>query len=240
MAYASLDDLRTLLPENITIGDITGINTIQGNRSSISTDVAKKYLDYAAQYVDSKLSGLYLTPLRRVVEARSTIISNMLPSSTDVMVQDITKFREGACVRLADTNGDEVGKIKEIPGNFDEGSGLLCNTRHLTLLTPTINAYDSGSDAIIEMLVYPDPISVMTARFAVSFMFDRLFTTDGSPDVSNYGKSMRNMAREDMDAILTGQTRLKGQSFIANRFVRKTLFDTFKLPGEGTPGQSRE
>jgi len=240
MAYASLDDLRTLLPENITIGDITAVNTLSGSRSSISTDAARTYLQYAAQFVDSKLSGLYLTPLRRVVEARSPIISNMMPSSTDVMVDDVVKFRVGSCVRLVDTNGDEVNKIKDIPVDFDEGNGLLCNTRHITLNTPSLNAYDSGSKATIEMLIYPDPISAMTARFAVSFMFDRLFTTDGSPDVSNYGKSMRNLAREDLDAILTGQARLKGQSFIGKRFVRQSLFDTFKLPGDGSPGQSKE
>jgi len=240
MPYASLDDLVTLLPENITIGDVTAINTLSGTRSSISTDAAKKYLQYAAQFVDSKLSGLYLTPLRRVEEARSPIIANMMPSSIDVMVHDVVKFREGACVRLIDTNGEEVNRIREITDTFDDGSGPLCNTRHLTLNSPTINAYDAGSKATIEMLIYPDPISIMTARYAVSLMFDRLFTTDGSPDVSNYGKAMRNMAREDLDAILTGQTRLKGQSFIGKRFARQSLYDTFKLPGDNSPGQSRE
>jgi hypothetical protein len=237
MAYATIEDLRVLLPENITIGDTTAINVLSGKRDTISTEVANKYLQYAAQFVDSKLSGIYLTPLERVNVANSKIISNMMPSSCDVMVDDIVKFRVGACVRLSDTNGSEIGKVKEIPENFDEGDGLVCNTRHITLSSPTINAYDSGSDATIEMLIYPDPVSVMTARFAASFMFDRLYTTDGSPDVSNYGKSLRNLAREDMDAIISGQTRLKGQKWIAKRFVRMPLFDTFKQPGENQTGQ---
>jgi len=237
MAYATIDDLRALLPENITIGDVTAINALQGKRDTISTDVANRYLNYAAQFVDAKLNGVYLTPLERVTAARSTIVSNMMPSSCDVMVEDIVKFRVGTCVRLSDTNGNEIGRIKEIPENFDEGNGMLCNTRHMTLYTPTINAYDSGSGATIEMLIYPDPISIVTARFAVSFMFDKLYTTDGSPDVSNYGKSLRNLAREDMDAVASGQTKLKGQKWIGKKFVRMTLYDTYKAPGEINSGQ---
>lgn len=240
MPYATIEDLRALLPENITIGDTTAVNVLKGKRDTISTEVANKYLQYAAQFVDSKLSGIYLTPLERVEAARSTIVSNMLPSSTDVMVDDITKFRVGACVRLSDTNGEEISRIRDIPENFDEGDGPKCNVRHLTLVSPTVNAYDSGSKATIQMLMFPDPISIMTARFAVSFMFDRLYTTDGSPDISNYGKSLRNLAREDMDAIISGQSRLKGQQWVGKRFVRQSLFDGFKPPGESTPGQSRE
>ncbi len=240
MAYATIEDLRTLLPENITIGDTTAINVLQGKRDTISTTVANKYLQYAVQYVDAKLNGIYLTPLERVISARTTIVSNMLPSSTDVMVNDITQFRVGACVRLSDTNGTEISRIEDVPENFDEGNGAQCNVHHLTLSAPTLNAYDSGSSAVVEMLLYPDPVSIMTARFAVSFMFDKLFTTDGTPDVSNYGKSLRNLAREDMDAIVTGQTRLKSQQWVGKRFVRQSLYDTFAPPGDSTPGQSRE
>jgi len=236
MAYASLEDLRAILPENITIGNVTQLSVSSANRSTISTDVAYRYLDYANQMVDSRLSTIYLTPLIRVVSARSSISSNMLPSSTDVMVNDITPFRIGACVRLKDTNGEEISAIKEIPEQFDGE----CNLHHITLKAPTINAYDSGSDAIIEMVVYPDPVTEMTAKFAVSYMFDKLFTSSGSPDVSEYGKTLRNTARESMDSILTGVSRLKGQQFVGRRFVRQTVFDTFKVPGEIQPGQGRE
>jgi hypothetical protein len=236
VAYASLEDLRSILPENVTIGNITSINVTSARRSTISTEVAVRNLSFATQYVDSRLSALYLTPLTRVVEARSPIIANMLPSSTDVMVDDIVKFRIGACVRLKDTNGDEISQIKDVPEQFDGE----CNINHLTLIAPTRNAYDPGSEAIVEMMIYPDPISSITARVAVGIMFDKLFTTDGSPDVSNYGKTMRNLARDDIDSILIGVTRLKGQQFIGKRFARQQLFDTFKAPGDTQPGQGRE
>jgi hypothetical protein len=240
MSYASLDDVRALLPENVTIGDIVGPTPTAAKRSTISTKVAQKYLMFAMQHVDASLTSIYLTPLKRVTVARSRIVHNMLPSSTDVMVEDVTEFRIGECVKLSDTNGNEVGRIADIPVSFDEGQGMLCNTRHLTLASPTLNAYDSGSSALIEMLVYPDPVTQMAAQFAVSFMFDKLFSTDGSPDISNYGKSQRNSAREKLDNIITGVTRLKGQQFVGHRFVRQQLFDGIKTPVDYTSGQYKE
>jgi len=240
MAYASIDDMRALLPENITIGNVVTPNPVAPKRDTISTKTAQKYLEFAIQHVNASLSSVYLTPLKRVVVARSQIVHNMLPSSTDVMVSDVTEFVVGGCVRLTDTNGTEVGRIADIPSQFDEGDGLLCNTRHLTLASPTLNAYDSGSLAIIEMLIYPEPVNQMTAMFAIAFAFDKLFSTDGSPDVSNYGKTMRNNAREMMDNIVGGITVLRGQQFRGKRFVRQQLFDGIKAPVEYSPGQGRE
>ena len=240
MAYASIEDMQAVLPESITIGNIVAPSVTAAKRNTIPTDVAKRYLIYASQVVDSRISTLYLTPLQRVVEARAKIIRNMLPGSTDVMIDDVAPFRNGACVRLSDTNGNEINYIADIPERFNDGSGLLPNINHITMAVPTQNAYDPGSTGVVEMIVYPDPVPSITARFAVSFMFDRLFVSTGSPDVSNYGKTLRNTAREDLDMILAGATRLKSQQFIGKRFVRQTLFDGFKIPGEHQSGAGRE
>jgi hypothetical protein len=240
MSYASLDDLTALLPENITIGDVVGPSVVSPRRSTIATKVAERHLLFAIQHVDASLSSIYVTPLRRVIVERSPIVHNMLPSSTDVMVADVTGFRVGECVRLSDTNGSEISRIAAIPTTFDDGGGPICNTRHLTLASPTLNAYDSGSSAVIEMLVYPEPVTKMTASFALSFIYDKLFTTDGSPDVSNFGKTMRNNSREMLEDIITGVTRLKGQQYVGRRFVRQQLFDGVKTPVEYSRGQSKE
>lgn len=240
MAYATLADMRALLPENITIGD-TVVSTPQNpNRDTISTTVANQFLMYATQFVDSKLAPYYKTPVQRVIEATCSIVANMLPGSQDVMVNDITPFIPGSYVRLRDSNGRERAVIWRIPELFDEGLGSMPNMRHLTLTQPTVNAYDSGSGAVIELISYPAPVTPMTAKFAVSFMFDKLFTADNSPDISNYGKALRNSAREDLDAIMAGMAILKGQEFLGKRFARYQIFDTRKNPAEYTPGQNKE
>jgi hypothetical protein len=236
MSYATLSDLRAVLPENITIGDVTAVNVIQGKRDTISTSDANKFLYYANQYVDSRLHAYYLVPLKRIKKISQPITANMLPSSCVVQVPDAGMFFAGGCVKLHDTNGEEINKIAEVPEEFDG----LCNLNNVILSVPTANAYDSGSCAYMDLLVYPDPVPIMTARFAVSYIYDKLFATDGSPDVSNYGKAMRNLAKEDLDSILTGQTRLEGQEYTGSRFVRYQVFNLHKSPADVNFGQAKE
>jgi len=240
MAYASLDDLRTILPKNITIGNVTAYSPSQANPSTISIDDANRFLYFATQFVDSRLTPYYLTPLKQIVEARRPIIHDMLPSSTDVMVEDILPFAGGMGVRLKDDNGEELNRIREVVENFDDGAGLRPNRRHVTLLYQTTNAYDAGSNARLEILSFPHPVTPMTAKFAVSFMYDKIFSADAAPDMSSFGKTMRNSAKEDLNAILTGQARLRGQEFVGRRFVRQQLFDGFKSPGDVEGAQDKE
>ena len=50
MSYCTLNDLRDILPKNITIGNST-IPTVTAARSdSITTSTANKYLYFASQY----------------------------------------------------------------------------------------------------------------------------------------------------------------------------------------------
>mgnify|MGYP006282995255 CR=1 FL=1 len=237
MAYASLDDLRAILPKNITIGNTVSFSPDQANPSTISVDTANRFLNYASQYVDSRLTPYYLTPLKQIVEARRPIISDMLPNSTDVMVEDILPFMGGMGVRLRDDNAEELNRIKEVPENFDDGDGMRPNRRHLTLLYQTVNAYDAQSNAKLEIVSYPTPVTPMTAEFAVALLYDKIFVADAAPDGSQYGVKMRNQALTKLNAIVTGQTRLRGQEFVGRRFVRQQLFDGFKSPGtvEGSP-----
>ena len=236
MSYANIEDLRVMLPENITIGNTTAVNVLKGDRDTVSINDANRFLYYASQYVDSRLHAYYLVPLKRIKKVSQPIEANMMPDSCVVKVPDAGMFFAGACVKLRDTNGNEIGRLKEVPETF-EGK---CNLNNIILETPTVNAYDSGSCAYIDMLIYPDPVPVMVARFAVSYIYDKLFATDGSPDVSSYGKAMRNLAKEDLDSILTGQTRLEGQEYTGSRFVRYQVFNLHKSPAEVNFGQAKE
>jgi hypothetical protein len=236
MAYALLEDLTALLPENITIGNNTSFSVSGGDRSSISVSDANRFLHFATQFVDSRLHAYYLTPLKRIVKERQAITANVGIGSCDIQVMDAQRFVAGACVRLSDDNGEEISKILDIPA---ETNGV-CNLTSITLAVDTVNAYDAGSNAFIEMLVYPDPIPLMTARFAVGFIYDRLFSADAGPDVANYGVTQRNEAKLDLDSILTGLIRLEGQEFTGRRFLRAQLLNAISTTGDISFGQSKE
>jgi len=241
VSYCTLNDLRDILPKNITIGNST-IPTVTAARSdSITTSTANKYLYFASQYVDSRLSQIYLVPLIKITKVTVNITNNMLPLSMDVMVSDISGFNVDSAIRLQDDNGNELATVGSISENVVVGGTTVKNFNHLTLSSPSINAYDAGSHGLVHMMVYPDPIPVMTARLACALIFDRLFIADQHPDVSNYGKTLRNLVTVDMNAILGGQIRLLGQEFCSRRFVRGQLFDTVRLAIENlTIDQGKE
>lgn len=229
MAYCTLNDLRDILPKNITIGNSTTPTVTAARSDSVTINTASKYIYFASQFVDSRLSQIYLVPLTQITKVTVNIIANMLPGSTDVMVNDISGFNVGSAIRIQDDNGSELASVGAIPETIVSGGATVKNFNHLTLSSPTTNAYDAGSHGRVHILVYSDPIPVMTARLACTLIFDRLFVADQHPDVSNYGKTLRNLVTVDMNAILSGQIRLVGQEIISKRFVRGQLFDVVKL-----------
>ncbi len=227
--YCTIEDIRNLLPQNITIGSSSVPTVTSARANSIPTKVANKYISFATQFVDSRLCQLYYVPIIQIKKITVKLISNMLPNSTDVMVNSIAGFLPESTILIKDSNGEETTRVRDVAESVVENGVAVQNFNHLTLASGTVNAYDAGSDGVVHLLTYPDPIPVMTARIAASLMFDRLFVADQHPDVSNYGKSLRNMAITDMNAILSGQARLMGQEFSSRRFVRAQLFDAVRL-----------
>jgi len=241
MSYCTLQDIRNILPKNVTIGDYTTPTVSSAKGNTISTSVANSFIYYATQYIDSRISQLYYCPLVKIKKVTVNLLANMLPSSTDVIVDDISGFYPGGSVYLKDDNGSENSVVASISETIVEGGNTVRNFNHLTLSSPTVKAYDAGSNGVVSLIIYPDPIPVMTARLACALMFDKIFVADQEPDISNYGKTLRNLVVIDMNAILSGQIRLYGQELCSRRFVRGQLFDAVKLAIENiTIDQGKE
>lgn len=232
MAYCTVQDIKDILPKNVTIGDATVPTVSSARANSISTQVASKYIYYATQTIDSRISQIYVTPLIKIRKVSVDLIANMLPSSTDVMVDDISGFFVGSSVMIQDDNGSERATVGSIAETVVESGITITNFNHLTLSAASQNAYDVGSHGSVHLMMYPDPIPVMTARLACALMFDKIFIADQEPDVSSYGKTLRNLVSLDLNAVLAGQIRLVGQEFVSRRFVRGQLFDAVRLPIE--------
>ena len=106
---------------------------------------------------------------------------------------------------------------------------------------PLQHAYAAATPTTISEIVYPAPIPVCCARIAAAAIIDKVFVTEKAPDVpTGYGKSMRTLANNDLDAILSGAMRLVGQDFNGRRFVHASLFDTIKATSQFPPGQGKE
>lgn len=220
--YADINDLRRILPEKVTIGDQNIGTPSPGRtatkRSTISPEEAIYYIRYAQEQIDAKLRTFYSCPLRRTITFE-TPLESIVNAGTDVSVtvHDSGSFAVGQTVRLRNSTVAEETEISSV-------------TNATTLVLSTVvNSYTSGDLAILE---YPDPIPLTTARMACSYIIDRLFTAEQSPDVSTYGKTQRDLATLSLDSIQLGQILLFGQELTGYRFVRGNVFSAYKSPAQ--------
>lgn len=220
--YATINDLERILPQSITIGDQNIGTPSPGRpttkRNSFTKNQAITYINYSQQEIDSRLGNLFVCPLRRI-KSFETEILEQVTSGTNVIVRvhDSGAFYEGAMIRLQDSDQMESCNVTDIPN--------LTSVK----LDRVKNTYDVES-GIISILEYPDPIPLTTARLAVSYAFDELFSSEQAPNVSEYGKEQRRLALNSLDAILTGTILLFGQDYIGRRFIRGQLMDSFGSP----------
>lgn len=222
--YCTIVDVQKLLPVTVTVGStnigtpIPGQQTIK--RDSLTTDDIIYFIRYATQEIDSRLRPFYTCPLRRTKSYETEILNN-LSSGTNVLVSvlDSNAFSKYETVRLQENFQYENCTISDVPDSTKV---------QLSSVTQNHTAYSTN----ISLLEYPDPIPVMAARLAISYAFDKLFNAEQQPDISQYGVAQRKLAMNIMDSILTGAILLFGQEHTGRRFVRMSLFDSFKSPAE--------
>lgn len=220
--YCSIDDMRAVLPENITIGDINIGTPSPGQtvtkRDKLTPAQAIKFIRMGMQEVDSRLTSFYIVPLR-LVKTYETEIMNDLVAGTNVKVKvwSSTPFSKGDTVRLQGPDNMETAEVYEVT------DGVTITLQSIT----GVYYMETGKVSIIKV---PDPIPLVTARLAVSYAFDELFNADQAPNISTYGKEQRNLAGNAIDSILEGSIYLFGQEHTGRRFIRGTLIDAYGSP----------
>jgi hypothetical protein len=225
MGYCKIQDVQNLLVSDITIGD-RNLGTPRPGRNILEKDQAtpeliREYIEYATQYIDGRLRNIYLCPLRRIKQYCTDVIDDVSAGSgVTVKVPDATVFNAGDIVRIKDKVGSELANVTSIPDDFSNS----------IILDSVANSYSPDDRAMISILKHPDPIKMIATRLAVAMLFDRLFAAEQSPAVSEYGNAQRKMAANDISAIQKGQIMLVGQDFQGDRFIRKSLYNTFESP----------
>lgn len=236
MGYCDVNDMRRILPEKIQIGDAnigTPVPGRPGNqgakRSNITPQEAERYIQYAEEYLDGRLRPFYVCPLRRIKSFETETLSDInAGAEIQVLVNDSGPFLRGDIVRLQDKDHMETVTVVEAP------------TLTTVKLDRVISTYLTANNTRISILEYPDPIPIITAQLAVAFLLDRLFVAEQSPDVSQYGKTQRNLARAQVENILSGEVLLFGQDHTGRRFCRLSLLEKFSSPAEIQKGQEKE
>lgn len=223
--YCTISELQEILPSKISIGSENIGTPTPGrsggvNKSSLTPNDARTFIRLAISYVDSRLKPIYVTPLRRVKSYEVELDGNVNPgSNVNITVKDTGNFNFDQLVRVQ-------GK------NYYENATILSVTNFTTFVVDRINnVYDKDSTTV-SILGFPDPIGVLTARLACAFIIDKLFSAEQAPAVSQYGKDQRNIARSELENILTGEAFLFGQEITNMRFCRSTLMSAMRTPAD--------
>lgn len=235
MAYSSYQQVQAILAENVVVGNVNigtptpGRSGSGSGRSNVSIAECLRYINFADQQIDAKLRPFYVTPLRRIKTHEAPITQDVSHGSAVIVsVEDSGAFTQWDLVRLQSKYQMEYANVIEVP------SITTIKLDHV------VNNYSAAEDSQISVVRFPDPISLISARLAGSFIYDRLFTQSQSPDLSTYGKTQRTLAGNAIDDILKGAILLTGQDMTGYRFVRGSLFDAFKSAADITKGEEKE
>ncbi|KKK64481.1 hypothetical protein LCGC14_2983800, partial [marine sediment metagenome] len=80
---------------------------------------------------------------------------------------------------------------------------------------------------------FPPPINQVSARYAASFIYDKYFASQSSPNMSEYGTYLREQTKIDINNVLNGTTVFNGQHRTGRRFYNANLIDQYGLPSGG-------
>ena len=229
MAYCTIETVKEILTKNITIGDTKVLDPVdQQKPDTFATKTAGKFINLASQYIDSRLSTIYLTPLQRIKTHEEALLQDMANNTSLLQIADNGPYTVGSFVRLTDQNGTFLFTVSEVcddPGSIGQVE-----------LLPKANRTWAASNTTVSIVAYPDPIPDTCARLAVSMLMEKEYVAQQAPDVSNYGTELRKHVANVIDKILTGAIRLQGQEHTGRRFQRITLRDTWSTTADVTQG----
>lgn len=236
MSYCTISFMQVLLPKTITIGDnniTTPTLDKPGNVNTISNRAAQLFINFASQEIDSRLSTIYVIPLKRIKTHEVLLSADCRAGTKSISVPDNGPFKAGCLVRIGDLTHTEINEIDVLPNDASSLSAV-------SLVNPVSRNYTLGNESIASVVAYPDPIPLICARMAVAAIIDKQFVAEQATDVSNYGKNQRTLASADLDEIMAGAIRLNGQEFVGRRFVRMSLRDTMNVSAEVQRGGGKE
>jgi len=229
MGYSTRSQVETILASALTRGTnsdmpVEIINVGRQVRDTVLPEAFTQYIRWADETIDSALSVIYKVPLRRVTKGEFEIFGwNQLTLS--MIIEDTTRFYEGDMVNVSDRTANEKNIITEIT---TENTLVFLNN-----FTPTFNLslIPPFTDTVVQRVGYPDPVPLISARLAAANLYDKYFSAQSSPNMSDYGTELRKQAEMDLNNVLNGRSRLMGQKLLGRRFFNPTTLDRNEIGG---------
>lgn len=201
-------------------------NTLDNNL--VSSTTVNYYIQLADSEIDGVLSQLYSTPFCEKVDFETELYSDMDPSANlYIVIEKYCPLSSGDIVILTDGTNEERHEIDEVIGGD-------------TFSTVDAIQYSFAATTRVLRTSYPPPIRFVSARIASANIYDKYFSAESSPNISNFGETLRTLGYDRMNDILNGTIILHGQHRIGRRFYNPNLVDQYALPTGGSIEKGRK
>lgn len=229
MGYSTIALVEGIVAQALTTGTPNNIgqpvdllkigNTFDTNL--VSNDIVYQYIKWADDQIDSSLSELYATPLCEMVDFETKLLSNIDDYNDYIITSNRCPFYPGDSLLITDGSQEDRVVVESIVDL--EGQNIFTTT------VPVSGTYDATLTRVLR-INYPDPIPLTSARLSAANLYEKYFMSQSSPNQSDYGKLLRQLARSDINNVLNGRTILHGQHRTGRRFFNPTLSDRYALP----------
>lgn len=216
MGYSTASEVDLFLAQALTSArpdstfakiKLININNIR-DLNRIPDEVVEFFISSADNQIDGILSQQYKTPLNKCANGQWDLESDISEYNQILELSDATNLVPGDEVVIRnDSTGDE--EIHIISNVIDQYSAVTADTI-------TTN-FDADNTRVLR-LQFPPPIGQISARYAASYIYDKYFAAQNSPNVSDYGNVLRQFAMGQINDILNGRVILKCQRRIGDLY----------------------
>ncbi len=232
MGYCTTRQVSDIIAQALTSGtnDTSGEDMMpliefgsHFNRNTISDDIINQYMTWADEEIDGALSEMYQVPLLQKSDLELELLL------------DIDEYNN--IVSLGKAYSLLPGDVLVFFNDTDEEKHIVSSVSNTNVeLEDNIVGLFYVGDTRVLRVKYPPPISVISSRLTAANIYDKYFSAQVSPNISDYGKTLRETARRDLNNILNGRTILHGQRRIGHRFFNSNIRDRYRLPGADSDG----
>lgn len=194
-------------------------NTLDKNL--VSTSNVNYYIQLADSEIDATLSELYKTPFCEKCDFETELYSAIDEYNPYIVLERNCPLAAADIIILTDGTGEERHQIDTVIN----GS---------TFSTVSEIQYFFPEETRILRVTYPPPVRYISARLAAANIYDKYFSSESSPNTSNFGEKARELAYSRLNDVLNGTIILHGHHRIGRRFYNPNLVDQYSLPTGGT------
>jgi hypothetical protein len=192
------------------------------DKNVIPDDTVEQFIRSACQEVDGHLSELYRTPFREKVQFETTLSSDISEYSPYLVLQEDGSLDPGDIVIVQQGSTKERLQINEVIAD-----GIYSTVETISF------PFTAGARLI--QVGLPAPIQFISVRLAAANLYDKFFSAQVSPNISEYGKNLREQARSKINDILNGRTVLHSVQRIGRRLYDPNIEDQYGLPQGSDP-----